>query len=212
MVTKVTQISGIRAYMHQKKFTERYSRFRFDTGCLALNFVATVRHRGSTPRDLLTSPDALNRWFLQSGLSTVHVAISLKELKNAVQLREAIHDTVYSIITSVRPAENNITIINRVAKHAVPVSQLSTDNLDIQLDTPYTAMSCLALIARDAIEHIGRTDRQRLKMCENDTCRMLFLDISPANRRRWCAMSICGNRTKVALHRKRHTGVQQESF
>lgn len=194
--------------MQHKKFSERYNRFRFDAGCLALNFVATVRHRGATPRDLLSSPDALNRWFLQSGLSSEQVIISVKDLKTTTRLREAIHDTVYALITSVKSDENDIILINRLARHAIPVIQLSSDACDIHLDNPYTAMSCLALIARDAVEHIGSHYRQRLKMCGNDTCRMLFLDISPANRRRWCAMSICGNRAKVALHRKRHTEVQ----
>ena len=189
--------------MKQKKTSERYNRFRFDTGCLALNFVATVRHRGSMPRDLLNTPEALSRWFLQAELTSEKTDVSLKDLKYAIQLREAIHDTVYSIITSTRPEENNITVINRSARHAVPVSQLSADDLNIQLNSAYTATSCLALIARDAIEQIGVRDRQRLKMCENKSCRMLFLDISPANRRRWCAMSICGNRAKVASHRRK---------
>jgi predicted RNA-binding Zn ribbon-like protein len=198
--------------MQHKKFSERYNRFRFDAGCLALNFVATVRHRGSTPRDLLSSPEALNRWFLQSGLSSEQVIISVKDLKNAVRLREAIHDVVHALITSAKPDENDVILINRFARHTIPVIQLSPDACDIHLDNPYTVMSCLALIARDAVEHLGSTDKHRIKMCGNDTCRMLFLDISPANRRRWCAMSICGNRAKVALHRKRHTEVLHELF
>lgn len=198
--------------MQQKKLSERYNRFRFDAGCLALNFVATVRHRGSHLRDLLISPEALNKWFLQSGLSSAQVQIFPKDLKNAVKLREAIHDTVYALIASIKPEESDILLINRFAKYSIPVPQLSTDRCNIELDTPFTPMSLLALIARDAIEHIGNPDRQRMKKCENDTCRMLFIDISPANRRRWCAMSICGNRAKVALHRKKLSAGQTELF
>ncbi len=42
--------------------------------------------------------------------------------------------------------------------------------------------------------------------CDNSSCRMLFLDKYTANRHRWCAMSICGNRAKVTLHRQRKKG------
>ena len=30
-----------------------------------------------------------------------------------------------------------------------------------------------------------------------------FFDISPRKNRKWCSMSVCGNREKVAAHRKR---------
>jgi predicted RNA-binding Zn ribbon-like protein len=31
---------------------------------------------------------------------------------------------------------------------------------------------------------------------------MYFLDVSKNRKRRWCSMSICGNRAKAATHRK----------
>ncbi|WP_443060085.1 CGNR zinc finger domain-containing protein [Streptomyces sp. NBC_00444] len=36
-----------------------------------------------------------------------------------------------------------------------------------------------------------------------DRCALRFLDRSPARTRRWCAMSRCGNRTKVRLRQTR---------
>jgi predicted RNA-binding Zn ribbon-like protein len=195
--------------MQQGKHIERYNSFRFDAGSLALNFVATVRHRGSHPRDLLILPEALNKWILQSDLSSEPVLISPKNLRLAVQLREAIHDTIYALITSLKPQESDIILINTIARQTTPVPRLSIDTCNIELDIP-TVKSCLALVARDAVEQIGYPGRQRLKMCENDSCRMLFTDISPANRRRWCSMSICGNRAKVALHRRNMKSIEQE--
>jgi predicted RNA-binding Zn ribbon-like protein len=195
--------------MNQKRLLSKYNKFRFDTGSLSLNFVATVRHRGSQPRDLLFSPEALNQWFQQSGLLSAPVPVSPEDHKNAILLREAIHDTAYALISSSKPEKNDLTIINRFAKNAIPIPQLTADTCSIKWNIPYTAMSCFALIALDAITLIGDTDRQRLKMCENSSCRMLFTDISPANRRRWCSMSICGNRAKVALHRKNMKGIEQ---
>lgn len=42
-----------------------------------------------------------------------------------------------------------------------------------------------------------------VKQCEGPTCTMMFNDISKNHRRRWCTMSICGNRAKAAQHRAR---------
>ena len=43
----------------------------------------------------------------------------------------------------------------------------------------------------------------RLRVCDNETCREMFIDRSPTGRRRWCDMRICGNQAKVARHRAR---------
>jgi hypothetical protein len=62
--------------MVQRKSCAKYSRFRFDAGSLALNFVATVRHRGSEPKDLLSKPAALSQWFELSGITGAPVSLS----------------------------------------------------------------------------------------------------------------------------------------
>jgi predicted RNA-binding Zn ribbon-like protein len=40
-------------------------------------------------------------------------------------------------------------------------------------------------------------DMTRLRACECDTCRWLFLDTSKNHSRRWCDMRVCGNRMKA---------------
>ncbi|MCA1222679.1 CGNR zinc finger domain-containing protein [Streptomyces sp. 8L] len=44
---------------------------------------------------------------------------------------------------------------------------------------------------------------QRLKACEAETCRWAYYDRSPAGRRRWCSMSVCGARNKMRTYRAR---------
>lgn len=41
-----------------------------------------------------------------------------------------------------------------------------------------------------------------VRNCEGPTCTIYFLDVSKNRKRRWCSMSICGNRAKAAAHRK----------
>ena len=47
---------------------------------------------------------------------------------------------------------------------------------------------------------------ERLKLCDNATCRWAFYDASRSRRARWCTMDGCGNRLKQAAWRARHTG------
>ncbi|MFI8436768.1 CGNR zinc finger domain-containing protein [Streptomyces sp. NPDC079020] len=43
----------------------------------------------------------------------------------------------------------------------------------------------------------------RLKACEAESCRWAYYDRSPAGRRRWCSMSVCGARAKMRAYRAR---------
>ena len=65
-----------------------------------------------------------------------------------------------------------------------------------------TPRGVLAMIAADAAELLGTDLRERLRICPGPGCRGRFLDDSPAGRRRWCSMAMCGNRNKAAMHRQ----------
>lgn len=179
----------------------KYNQFRFDTGSLSLNFAATVRHRGSHPRDLLPTPEALHKWLHLAGLAAP--AVSPKDHQEALLLREAIHDAVRSAILDVKPKKTDIERINRASEFPTAVPQLHAAADRIQWQTKHPVRAGLAVIARDAITLMGGTDRDRLKMCDGNSCQMLFVDYSPAKQRRWCSMSICGNREKIRAHRHR---------
>ena len=47
--------------------------------------------------------------------------------------------------------------------------------------------------------------RERLAICGNPLCRLLFLDESKSGTRLWCDDGGCGNRDRVRRHRVRHT-------
>jgi len=63
----------------------------------------------------------------------------------------------------------------------------------------------LAAIARSAAEIIAEGTSSRLRVCSNPSCRLFFYDTSRTRRRRWCSMSRCGNRHKVAAFSRRHS-------
>ncbi|MBA4397546.1 MAG: 4-hydroxybenzoyl-CoA reductase [Syntrophus sp. (in: bacteria)] len=192
-------------YSHPK-----YSQFRFDAGSAALNFVATVRHRGSRPRDLLSTSEAIASWFRLAGCSMPVVQPSVQYLEEALLLREAIYRTVLALILGEVPNGDDRDRINLAASYSLATPNIDAESYGVQWKSPHPARACLSEIARDAVMIIGDTGRQRLKMCDNPSCRMLFVDQSPAKRRRWCAMSLCGNREKIRTHRQRKRGADNE--
>ncbi len=196
-------VTNINQSMARKTSHPKYGKFRFDAGSLALNFVATVRHRGAQPRDLLPTPEALAGWFGAAGCRSPVVRPSARDFEAALLLREAIYRVLSSLLRDEPPDAADLDRINRAAAYALAVPQVETGSCGIRWESTHPAKSCLAQIARDAVMVIGDSGLHRLKMCDNRGCRMLFVDQSPANRRRWCAMSICGNREKIRMHRQR---------
>ncbi|NED91980.1 CGNR zinc finger domain-containing protein, partial [Streptomyces sp. SID11233] len=73
------------------------------------------------------------------------------------------------------------------------------------LSTEPDCRALLATVARDAVELL--TDPVALgglRRCEGDNCRRIYLDTSRGRRRRWCSSEVCGNRERVARHRRRN--------
>ena len=60
------------------------------------------------------------------------------------------------------------------------------------------------ILAQSAAELMLSNALQRIRACDADTCRWLFLDISKNGSRRWCNMKVCGNRMKARRFQQRH--------
>ncbi|MGC2528100.1 MAG: CGNR zinc finger domain-containing protein [Candidatus Acidiferrum sp.] len=67
----------------------------------------------------------------------------------------------------------------------------------------------LAAIARSAAELIAEGPGTALRVCSNPSCGLFFYDTSRTHRRRWCSMSSCGNRHKVAAFSRRRSGARR---
>ncbi len=61
----------------------------------------------------------------------------------------------------------------------------------------------LARLAESVARELTQGRPERLRVCENEECRWVFLDTSHSGKRKWCDMRTCGNRVKVARHRQR---------
>jgi predicted RNA-binding Zn ribbon-like protein len=63
--------------------------------------------------------------------------------------------------------------------------------------------SLLMPIAEALARLVCDEDFTYVKACEGPRCTLMFADHTRGHARRWCSMAICGNRAKVAAHRKR---------
>jgi predicted RNA-binding Zn ribbon-like protein len=66
-----------------------------------------------------------------------------------------------------------------------------------------TPQSLLMPIAEALARLVCEEDFTHVKSCEGARCTLLFTDHTRGHARRWCSMALCGNRAKVAAHRKR---------
>jgi predicted RNA-binding Zn ribbon-like protein len=66
------------------------------------------------------------------------------------------------------------------------------------------ATRLLAPLAESASHLLCSGDLSLVKKCQNPACILYFYDTTKNHARRWCSMSICGNRMKVAAHYSRH--------
>lgn len=57
-------------------------------------------------------------------------------------------------------------------------------------------------ITEAAAALLAEVDFNLVRVCEHEECILWFLDRTKTHKRRWCSMALCGNRHKVAKHRK----------
>ncbi len=69
----------------------------------------------------------------------------------------------------------------------------------------------LFVIAEVMGDLICKLDFSLVKKCEGPTCTLWFYDVSKNHSRRWCTMSVCGNRAKAALHRAKKKSLESLS-
>ncbi|MYX20915.1 CGNR zinc finger domain-containing protein, partial [Streptomyces sp. SID8380] len=97
--------------------------------------------------------------------------------------------------------------LNALALAAPPVPQAARAHdgrLVAGLHSAPTLSALLSLLARDTLTLLtdpGRT--ALLRRCEGEGCPLIYLDTSRGQRRRWCSSEVCGNRERVARHRRR---------
>ncbi len=196
------------------RHTSRGYRFELTGGRLCLDFANTLdERRTDRPRERLASYSDLLGWGAQAGAITRasaaalraravrHPAAASSVLKRARMIRKASFE-IFSAIAAGRPTPAGaLTVLNRAIRLAAGRRRLERragrfvwtwrGPAGLNLD------AVLWPVAWSAGELIASSDLSRVRECAGTGCAWLFLDSSRSGTRRWCDMSVCGNRAKA---------------
>jgi predicted RNA-binding Zn ribbon-like protein len=121
-------------------------------------------------------------------------------------LRDLLHATAADIADHGAPRPEHVTEINHILRHGLHYHQLKAEPDGTRYEVSQVGDrldQARAAIASSFAHFLADDAADRLRVCANNGCRWLFVDRSPAGRRRWCDMRTCGNQAKVARHRAR---------
>jgi len=167
-------------------------------GHVALDFANTVSWRGTARQvDHIDSTPALMRWATDAGLIDAAAATPADEdafLARAHKLRAAIRGTFEAVAAGTDAIADRAVLLD-IARDCLDTAELSGSPAELRYAATKDAI--LGTIAWGAIALLGSDRIARVKICEPDNCRWLFLDTTKNGSRRWCDMGACGSREKM---------------
>ena len=192
-------------------------RFLFVGGHPSLDFVNTEVIDHGKRTDLLRGFKDLSAWLAQAGLmdegETVDAARKWHEtdegrdaLAQARELRREIRNAAQAVSKGNPLPATFLEAVNGVLCERVGYEQFELGDgmcrkrWRFQLSK---ASHLLAPIAQAAGDFFCLADPTLVKKCGNPACILFFYDTTKNRARRWCSMSVCGNRMKVAAHQRR---------
>jgi predicted RNA-binding Zn ribbon-like protein len=173
----------------------------------AIDLVNTLRERWRRRVETLVSPGDLGLWLVEAGLVAEPPRMTRALLVEARELREAIDLCLQAALAGEPAPRAAVAQIDGWLGHAAVRPRLTVGDggapaLSEQKPGD-AARAALAEIALDAARMLGTDEAQRIRVCASETCSARFYDRSPAGRRRWCSMAMCGNEAKARRHRAR---------
>ncbi|WP_329410474.1 ABATE domain-containing protein [Streptomyces sp. NBC_00704] len=187
---------------------------RFDAGRICLDLLATAH-----PCERLDSVGSLCAWIHGCGLVPPDTPLTRADAAWPPafrELRRSVGQLVHGRLAQNGspphggvPAHHDgaLARVNEAARAAPPTPRAvrgEDGSLVRALDGAPGCAALLAAVARDAVELL--TDpvaRTGLRQCAGDNCPLVYVDMSRGRRRRWCSSEVCGNRERVARHRRR---------
>ncbi len=184
---------------------------RFDTGRVCLDLLATTH-----PVERLDSVAVLRAWIAGSGLVPPGTSLAHADASWPAAFRDLRCQTARLVraraLRGPGPAPGGpydlaLARVNDLARAAPPAPRAVRGDdgaLVRELTAPPECAELLGALARDVVDLL--TDpvaRASLRQCAGDSCPIVYVDTSRGRRRRWCSSEICGNRERVARHRRR---------
>ena len=201
----VTMAEGIQLSFEAQRDEEFRNGFPFFGERLWIDLLNTTPFDGERRQDLVETSDGFAKWLEAAGIPAPPSHGLPTARDDARKVREKLRSTFEDlragsgvqapVLQWVNARLRNVRL--RLALEQDGEGVRLVERLDLGASGPSGA------IARDFACFICDYEPARLKRCANPACTMVFYDTGKNNTRRWCTMSICGNRDKVARYRAR---------
>jgi predicted RNA-binding Zn ribbon-like protein len=189
--------------------------FLFVGNQLSLDFLNTRPVLANGEVELLPDCASLARWLKAAGLVSAREAKRLEKswstkpsfvamLRELREFREKLRQAVLQIETGAALPVGFITQVNALLSAHPYIDEL------VQTDSglgrgkrfePQRPVDVFAPVMDDVATLLTMAGKSRLRKC--GSCVLHFHDTSKKGTRRWCSMSLCGNRLKVAAYTRR---------
>jgi predicted RNA-binding Zn ribbon-like protein len=129
-----------------------------------------------------------------------------KALARALEFRAMLRQMAERLVKGRSVPTATIASINDLLNNQVSYAEIrrTKGGFEKRIHVNFTEPKHLLLpIAESAGNLLSYGEVSRVKKCENAACVLFFYDTTKNHSRRWCSMSACGNRMKVAAHYRR---------
>jgi predicted RNA-binding Zn ribbon-like protein len=194
----------------------------FIADSLGLDFLNSVAIPVDVPIDWIDDGEGLLSWLEQSHLVPAEVLSAMRErampdeLDRLAAQARSLREWFRSFVREHRGRPLEAADIAKLA----PLNQLlardegfgrilaheheGTLALSLEQARRWTSPESLLLPIGEILARlVCEEDFSYVKACEGPTCTLMFADHTRGHARRWCSMSVCGNRAKQAAHRNR---------
>jgi predicted RNA-binding Zn ribbon-like protein len=170
------------------------------------------------PTELLSDVRALERWLIASGMVTSpknratlrswrHSTEAAAFLEHLIAFRERLRAAVTRIEGGATPTDAFLAEVNSLLLQYPLRTSLHKRDSKVIRETvfePRRPADLWVPIIDGTADLLAETETSRIRKCES--CVVHFFDTSKKGSRRWCSMSICGNKLKVAAYQRRKRG------
>jgi predicted RNA-binding Zn ribbon-like protein len=157
--------------------------------------------------DTLEGDEDVLEWLRRAGFSETigrsHAFAAGTIVGAARELREIIREAV---VRRKSGMQIGLRSLNGVLAKTPSYLCLGAQQGEISLQRVWkgeTANRLFGPLAEAAAELLVSGDFSLVRKCESDSCVLWFYDRTKSHHRRWCSVSTCGNRAKVAAFRRR---------
>ena len=191
----------------------------FIADAVGIDFLNSVATRVDEPVDWIGDGAGLVDWLRQAGLVPGDRLDSIADrampgeldrvADQARDLREWFRHFVKTRMG--RPLDagtlGDLAPLNRLLERDEAYGRIVPNDdggLSLETDRRWRSPESLLIPIGEALARVVvGEDFAQVKACEGHGCTLMFADHTRRHSRRWCSMSVCGNRAKVSAHRSR---------